>query len=176
MGLQAYYSAHAPAIKPLRVSLANLEERLRTLTEKFPTMVMDEAEKPRETFILTRGDYLQPGETGIAGTPAVLPPPPEMHPTNRLGLAQWIVMPRAPTYGPRRRESNLASVLRCGHRPHDRRFRRSRRVAESSGIARLAGRRFHREPDGTRKRSSAGSSLRPLIDNRRQLTQSCWRA
>ena len=55
-------------------------------------MVMDEAEKPRETFILKRGDYSQPTEKVTAGTPAVLPPPPEGAPANRLGLAQWITM------------------------------------------------------------------------------------
>ncbi len=94
--LQAYYSAHAPATEPLRVSLANHEERLDTLTKKFPTMVMDQAEKPRETFILTRGDYAQPGEKVGTGTPAVLQPLPADAPANRLGLARWIVMRKNP--------------------------------------------------------------------------------
>lgn len=90
--LQAYFTAHAPATLPLRISLANLEEHLRALTDKFPTMVMDEAENPRETFILNRGDYSQPTEKVSVGTPAVLPPPVEGAPANRLGLAEWIVM------------------------------------------------------------------------------------
>ncbi len=94
--LQAYFSAHAPATRRLRVSLTNLEERLRALTEKFPTMVMDQAEKPRDTFILTRGDYAQPGEKVSPGTPALLPPLPAAAPANRLGLAQWTVMPQNP--------------------------------------------------------------------------------
>ncbi|MEX2092663.1 MAG: DUF1549 and DUF1553 domain-containing protein, partial [Pirellulales bacterium] len=94
--LRNYYSAHAPTTLPLRVSLANLEERLSALTEKFSTMVMDQAEKPRETFILTRGDYAQPGEKVSPGTPAVLPPLPAAAPANRLGLAQWAVMPQNP--------------------------------------------------------------------------------
>ena len=81
---------------PLRISLANLAERLGALTEKFPTMVMDQAKKPRDTFILTRGDYAQPGEKVSPGTPAVLPPPPADAPANRLGLAQWVVMPQNP--------------------------------------------------------------------------------
>ena len=40
-------------------------------------MVMDEAEEPRETFILDRGDYLQPGEkvTPARRRAAVRPPP-----------------------------------------------------------------------------------------------------
>ena len=59
-------------------------------------MVMDIAEKPRETFILHRGDYSQPTEKVTAGTPAVLPPLPAGAPANRLGLAQWITMREHP--------------------------------------------------------------------------------
>ncbi|MDZ4657142.1 MAG: PSD1 and planctomycete cytochrome C domain-containing protein [Bythopirellula sp.] len=90
--LRAYYSAHASATRPLRVSLENFEQRLEALTEKFPTMVMDQAEKPRDTFLLTRGDYAQPGEKVSPGTPTVLPKLPADAPANRLGLAKWIVM------------------------------------------------------------------------------------
>jgi hypothetical protein len=94
--LRDYYSAHADATKPERIALANLEERLAVLTKKFPTMVMNVAEKPRETFILKRGDYSQPTEKVSAATPAVLPPPPEGMPSNRLGLAQWVTMREHP--------------------------------------------------------------------------------
>jgi hypothetical protein len=90
--LRTYFSAHSEATKCLRTDLANLEERLAVVTQKFPTMVMDEAEKPRETFILRRGDYSQPTEKVTAATPAVLPPPPADTPSNRLGLARWITM------------------------------------------------------------------------------------
>jgi hypothetical protein len=94
--LQRYYGKHADGSRRQRVELANLEERLRTLTEKFPTMVMDQAVQPRETYILRRGDYSQPTVKVAAGTPAVLPPLPEGAPANRLGLAQWATMPDHP--------------------------------------------------------------------------------
>ena len=71
--IREYFADHADATKRDRIALANLEERLDVLTEKFPTMVMDVAEKPRDTFILNRGDYAQPTEKVTAGTPAVLP-------------------------------------------------------------------------------------------------------
>jgi hypothetical protein len=58
-------------------------------------MVMDEAQEPRETYILNRGDYTQPGEKVSPGTPAVLPSTADA-PANRLGLARWIVMPENP--------------------------------------------------------------------------------
>jgi Protein of unknown function (DUF1553)/Protein of unknown function (DUF1549)/Planctomycete cytochrome C len=94
--LIAYYSAHSEATKSLRITLANLEERLAVITQKFLTMVMDVAEKPRDTFILRRGDYSQPTEKVSAATPAVLPAPPNGTPANRLGLAQWATMREHP--------------------------------------------------------------------------------
>lgn len=94
--LFAYFSAHAQATQRLRTSLANLEERLATLTQEFPTMVMDRAEKPRETFILNRGDYSQPGEKVTAGTPEFLPSLPEEAALSRLGLAEWTTMRENP--------------------------------------------------------------------------------
>ena len=50
------------------------------------------AAKPRDTFILHRGDYSQPTEKVVPGTPASLPPMPAGAPPDRLGLAQWITM------------------------------------------------------------------------------------
>jgi hypothetical protein len=55
-------------------------------------MVMNVAEKPRETFILERGDYSKPTLKVSEGTPRALPPMPEGAPANRLGLAQWLTM------------------------------------------------------------------------------------
>lgn len=90
--LRQYYCAHSEATGPLRIALANLEERRSVLTREFPTMVMREAKVPRDTYILTRGDYAQPAERVEPGTLAALPPPSTDAPTNRLGLARWIVM------------------------------------------------------------------------------------
>jgi hypothetical protein len=94
--LWAYFAAKAKAMEPLRTDLANAEQRLKALTEPQQTMIMAIAAKPRETFILTRGDYSQPGEKVSVGTPAKLPALPANAPANRLGLAQWMVMPENP--------------------------------------------------------------------------------
>jgi Protein of unknown function (DUF1553)/Protein of unknown function (DUF1549)/Planctomycete cytochrome C len=94
--LRAYYADHADATNRDRIALANLEECLDVVTKKFPTMVMDIAEKPRETFILRRGDYSQPTEKVAPATPAVLPPPPAGAPADRLGLAEWVTMRENP--------------------------------------------------------------------------------
>jgi len=90
--LWSYCADHAEELRPLRVDLANLEERLATLTQPFPTMVMKVAAQPRDTFILNRGDYAQPTVKVQPGTPGFLPPMPDGAPANRLGLAQWLTM------------------------------------------------------------------------------------
>jgi hypothetical protein len=94
--IEKYFADRSEATERLRVELANLIERKQVLTEKFTTMVMDEAPKPRETFILERGNYASPAEKVTAGTPEVLPAPREGAPANRLGLAQWITEPSHP--------------------------------------------------------------------------------
>ena len=78
-----------------RVELANLEERVRVLTEPFSVMVMSSTQ-PRETFVLHRGDYLQPREKVSAGVPASLPPLPTEGPADRLALARWLTAPQHP--------------------------------------------------------------------------------
>jgi hypothetical protein len=83
-------------LRATRVALANFEERRATLTQPFPTMVMGVATKPRDTFILNRGDYAQPTEKVTAGTPGFLPPLPEGATDDRLGLARWITMKANP--------------------------------------------------------------------------------
>jgi hypothetical protein len=89
-------AAHATELARERVALANLRERLATLTEPFTSMVMAVEEKPRATFVLNRGDYAQPRDRVEAGTPETLPPMPAGAPANRLGLAQWAVMRENP--------------------------------------------------------------------------------
>jgi Protein of unknown function (DUF1553)/Protein of unknown function (DUF1549)/Planctomycete cytochrome C len=58
-------------------------------------MVMSDA-RPRQTAILTRGEYLKPAEKVSFATPSFLPPLPRGSPTNRLGLARWLVAPEHP--------------------------------------------------------------------------------
>ena len=59
-------------------------------------MVMDEMAKPRDCFVLTRGQYDKHGEKVDAGLPSFLPPLPKGAPNNRLGLAEWIASPTNP--------------------------------------------------------------------------------
>ncbi|MES2467106.1 MAG: PSD1 and planctomycete cytochrome C domain-containing protein [Verrucomicrobiota bacterium] len=94
--LWQHCAATTPELQPRRIALANLEERLAVLTQPFPTMVMNTAEKPRDTFVLNRGDYAQPTEKVTAGTLTSLPALPGGATADRLGLARWITMPGQP--------------------------------------------------------------------------------
>lgn len=96
MELWNYCAAHAGELQRTRVDLANMEERLASLTQPFPTMVMDVAAKPRDTFILNRGDYAQPTLKVSAGTIEALPPMPDGATRDRLGLAKWVTMKSNP--------------------------------------------------------------------------------
>lgn len=86
-----------PAEKQLDVDYVSLNKGLEQLDKEIPsTMVMAEMEKPRDTYILKRGDYQLRGDKVEPNTPAVLPPLPKDAPRNRLTLAKWIVDPANP--------------------------------------------------------------------------------
>ena len=75
---------------------AALENEHQRLWEQVPaTMIMREDEA-RETFVLARGNYDQPGARVTPGVPGVLPPLPPGVPANRLLLARWLVDPSHP--------------------------------------------------------------------------------
>ncbi|HAX42577.1 MAG TPA: DUF1553 domain-containing protein [Bryobacteraceae bacterium] len=97
--LRDYYLKHeAPEQfrEAYRELLALREERI-DLVEEIPTvMVMDEAETPRDTYVLGRGDYTQKGEKVLPGVPAMLPPLPSGEKANRLTLARWLTSPEHP--------------------------------------------------------------------------------
>jgi mono/diheme cytochrome c family protein len=78
-------------------ALAKLRADLKGEEAKVPTvMVMEQMATPRETHLLLRGQYDQPGDLVQPGTPASLPPLPKDAPPNRLGLARWLVDPQHP--------------------------------------------------------------------------------
>ncbi len=91
--VRTYFQSHeAPELQQLldavaawRYEDAAIEKTIAT------TLVAKEMDKPRETFLLARGEYDKPGEQVTRGVPAILPPLLKDQPTNRLGLARWIV-------------------------------------------------------------------------------------
>lgn len=85
------------SVQKLYAELKSLRKKKEALDKDIPTvMVMSEMEKPRETFILGRGDYRNKTDKVTPGVPAVLTALPEGGPANRLGLARWLVSPSHP--------------------------------------------------------------------------------
>ncbi len=77
-------------LKELRKEREKLEKSITT------TMVMAEMSKPRDTFVLRRGEYNNKDEKVTPGVPSFLPPMARDLPANRLGLAKWILDPANP--------------------------------------------------------------------------------
>jgi hypothetical protein len=81
----------------LKQQLSKLRQQRAKLEGSLPTtMVMQEMPRPRDTFLLLRGQYDKKGAKVTAGVPASLPPLPPDAPGNRLGLARWLVSPEQP--------------------------------------------------------------------------------
>jgi mono/diheme cytochrome c family protein len=89
--------ASNPAEKQLATDRKTLQRGLDQLNREITsTMIMGQLEKPRDTFVLKRGDYRNRGDKVEPNTPSVLPPLPRDTPRNRLTLARWLVDPANP--------------------------------------------------------------------------------
>ena len=83
--------------KKLHASRDGLRQRRDRISKAVTrVMVMGDMPKPRQTFILDRGLYNQPGKEVSAGVPQSLPPLGKGDPANRLGLARWLAAPENP--------------------------------------------------------------------------------
>nr|AGW45562.1 planctomycete cytochrome C domain secreted protein [uncultured bacterium Lac161] len=92
-----YRRLHSPEFKETYESVEKWKEENDAVEKAIPTtMVAKEMEKPRDTFMLVRGEYDKKGDKVGPGVPAVLPPWPSDQPTNRLGFARWLLQPDHP--------------------------------------------------------------------------------
>jgi hypothetical protein len=95
--LRRYYVSHPRERRAVAEKVAQLEGERRAIDNRISsTMVMHEMDTPRDTFLLTRGQYDKPGTKVEPGVPAFLPPLPAGAPKNRLSLARWLVDPANP--------------------------------------------------------------------------------
>ncbi len=96
--LQRYYRENfVPEIRELGTLLATQRKAKQEFNDSITvTMVMQEMEKPRDTYLLVRGNFQQRGEKVAPGVPSSLFPMPAGYPTNRLGLAKWLTHPDHP--------------------------------------------------------------------------------
>jgi len=83
--------------RQLYAQLKDQRKEKDKLEDAIPSvMIMAEMKKPRETFVLGRGQYDNPKDKVTANVPAFLPPMAPGLPMNLLGLAKWIVNPGNP--------------------------------------------------------------------------------
>lgn len=79
----------------------DLTEQSEALWQQWPAgstaLTLMARSTPRETRILTRGDFLKPAAAVTPGVPAFLHPLPDSADSSRLTLARWIVDRRSPT-------------------------------------------------------------------------------
>ena len=97
--LREYFLTYAApdALRATQRELVALQMQRADVQKPIPTaMVMGELEKPRQTFVLARGDYRNQTEKVQPGVPAMLPPLEPGAPLNRLALAKWLVQPGHP--------------------------------------------------------------------------------
>lgn len=93
--LRDHYLKQDTAILKLEAEVASLTTQLDALPTP-STLVMVELKKPRESFVMKRGDFLQPGERVSPGSLSSLHAMDADAPPNRLGLAQWIASKENP--------------------------------------------------------------------------------
>jgi hypothetical protein len=88
--LARYYRSIAPELQPVRDEIARLEKSRPSVTN-LPVMVELPPKQHRETHLLIKSNFLDPGDKVDATVPAAFGPLPKGAPANRLGVALWLV-------------------------------------------------------------------------------------
>ncbi len=87
----------SPDLRHVYRELNSLKEQLAQVRKAVVNVqVMAEMSRPRDTFVLARGDYRNQGEKVTPAVPSLLPPLPKDVPANRLALARWLFDPQHP--------------------------------------------------------------------------------
>ncbi len=83
--------------RALTAKQAELEQQRERLKARGTIAhVMQDKDGPASAFVLFRGEYDERRDEVSPATPAVLPKFPEQYPANRLGFAQWLLLPEQP--------------------------------------------------------------------------------
>lgn len=90
-----YQRERDPQLVTFNKNIGETEKLLKEI-EPVTTLVMVEMEENRETYIMKRGNFLDPGAKVTTETPEILHAAQKNLPKSRLGLAQWLVDPQNP--------------------------------------------------------------------------------
>ncbi len=93
--IAAHYRSIAPELKPIRDRIASLEKK-KPVPPRVPIMEELPEGKHRETHLLTKGNFLDPGPVVEPGVPSAFHDLPENTKPDRLALARWLVSPDNP--------------------------------------------------------------------------------
>ncbi|MEO2020499.1 MAG: DUF1553 domain-containing protein, partial [Pirellulaceae bacterium] len=95
--LIAYYNRAVPPPKAILVRIAALQKQLDGIKGvTVPIMRELPAAQRRKTHIQIRGDFLAKDKEVTEGVPSAFHPLPATAPSNRLGVANWLVSPDNP--------------------------------------------------------------------------------
>ncbi|MEW6302422.1 MAG: PSD1 and planctomycete cytochrome C domain-containing protein [Verrucomicrobiota bacterium] len=84
-------------LAPIRGELKGIRDQRTALDNAIPaTLIMRDLEKPREAFVMIRGQYTKPGERVYPNVPAAFAPLKKSEATNRIDLAEWLIDPKHP--------------------------------------------------------------------------------
>ncbi|WP_080238214.1 DUF1553 domain-containing protein [Spirosoma rigui] len=99
-GLYTYYVTTQDSLyrKSFAEAMKLRGEQLTLYTNSDQVMVMQERKQPRVTHLLKRGVYDAPGDVVQPAVLHSLKPLPAGMPKNRLGLANWLLMPDNPLF------------------------------------------------------------------------------
>ncbi|RMG17660.1 MAG: DUF1553 domain-containing protein [Bacteroidetes bacterium] len=95
--VEKWYLHHQPAYRQALQELQQARQAYHAAVDTVKEiMVMDEMPRPRQAYLLVRGQYDVHGEAVSPAVPDFLPPMPQHYSTNRLGLAKWLFLPEQP--------------------------------------------------------------------------------
>ncbi len=94
--LRSAFDENNPQLNSINQKIARIEKQIAALRPE-TTLVMVEMDKPRETFVLKRGDYDSPAERVYPGIPSEFAMSDSIEKTgDRLQLARWLTSRQNP--------------------------------------------------------------------------------
>ncbi len=96
--LAKHFLKESPKLKAEEQTIMAIDKQI-TAIKPASTLVMVEQDKPRETHVMLRGQYLNPGDKINPDTPSILHPMKKSLPRNRLGFSKWLTDPTNPLIG-----------------------------------------------------------------------------